>query len=181
MEPKKQQALAKRTGMNSQKEFLAEYDPRMALTKLNKIRTLPDIFKHKTPSLARLRKAFDEDFVVDYLQLWIIRMNDIVGCTNKMNDEQVAYTAQLIYNEFPVLTISDIKYVFDGIVSGRYGELYNTIDSTKVCTWFRKHWDHRMNEAEQQAYLDHISNKPREDTGRHKDPRQIHKLWKKLK
>lgn len=119
-----------------------------------------DIFRKKTPSLAKIRKDSGEQFVIDYLTLWLIEINDMVNVENKMSDVQVQYTARLIINEHPLLTIADIKYVYDGIVSGRYGILYNRINSLTICSWFRKHWDDRLTEAANESYEDHLKQKP---------------------
>ncbi len=175
------QELQKVTERQQKREFLTKYNPSVALTTLDEVKSLPDVFRVKTPSLARLQNDFDKEFVVDYLQLWIIKINDMVNAKNKMNDQQVQYTAQLILNENPLLTIADIKFVFDGIVSGRFGEMYNTIDCPKLCTWFRKHWEHRLSEAEAQSHIRHMERKEPRVERENTEIQKIKEAYKKWK
>jgi len=121
---------------------------------LDSVRSLPDVYRVKTPSLARMRREVSEEFVLDYLTLWIAELNGIVGVKNTMNETQIRYTAKLILQENPLITVADIKYVFDGVASGKYGELYNSLDCPKICSWFRKHWSERLEAAEQQSIVE---------------------------
>lgn len=125
------------------------------MQRLDHVRSVPDIFRAKTPSLARLKKEYGERLPVDYLMLWILAINDMVNVGNKMTAFQIEYTAKLIYKENPLLTIADIKFVFDKAVSGAFGELYNRIDSAMICTWFRKHWSERLDIGEQVSQEQH--------------------------
>ncbi len=127
------------------------------MMKLDEVRSIPDIFRTKTPSLAKIKKEYGPQMPVDYLALWIIAINDMVNVGNKMTGFQTEYTAKLIFKENPLLTIADIKFVFDKAISGAYGELYNRLDTPIICTWFRRHWQERLETAEAKAIEDHQS------------------------
>ncbi len=100
-----------------------------------------------------------ETYALDYLMKWIILLNKMVNVGNKMQAFQVKYTAKLILDENPLLTIADIKYVFDKAISGHYGELYNRLDSTVLCRWFRQHWDERLEAAGIESEISHTQSK----------------------
>ena len=133
--------------------------PEKAIEKLDYVKSLPDIYRQKTPSLAKLRREMGEDYALKYLMQWIILLNKMVNVGNKMQAFQVKYTAKLIMNENPLLTIADIKYVFDRAVSGHYGELYNRLDSAVMCRWFRQHWDERLDAAGAESETRHSEKK----------------------
>ena len=139
------------------KSFLTEYKPQSMMQRLDNVKSLPDVWKAKTPSLARMRKQYGERLPVDYLTLWILAINDMVNVGNKMTAFQMEYTAKLVFKENPLLTIADIKFVFDRAVSGSFGELYNRLDSAMICTWFRKHWVERLEAAEQHSQEKHYN------------------------
>lgn len=79
----------------------------------------------------------------------------MLNVSTRMNETQVEYTARMILAENPLLTIADIKYVFDSAVTGKYGLLYNRLDPQVICTWFRKHWDDRLEAAENESMKEH--------------------------
>ena len=105
-----------------------------------------------------MKKEHGREFATDYLMLWVIEINEMVNIGSKMTSAQIKYTANLIVNEYPLMTVADIKYVFDKAMTGKYGELYNRIDSMTICGWFNKHWNERMDEAEQQSMSKHYEN-----------------------
>ncbi len=158
MENKKEKSLTV-GGRETVEEWLNLYSHSKAVQTLKRVNSLPDVFRAKTPSLARTAKDFGEEFTIRYLAEWIAEMNDLSGAGNTMTEKQCLHAAQLIMNENPMLTVADIKLVFDNAVSGRYGSLYNSVDIPKVCSWFRKHWQERLEEAEHQSYINHIGTK----------------------
>lgn len=97
-----------------------------------------------------------------------------------MNDVQVKYTAQLILQEFPLLTVADIKFVFDGVMSGRYGKTYHQLDSLTICGWFREHWEQRLNAAEQESMMKHSRTKDTEDS-RAREVKKLRDVFKNSK
>lgn len=151
--------------MHTSKSSIEKWQPENALVNLSDVRKLPDIFTVKTPSLARLKREMGEEYTQDYLARWIILINKMVNVGNKMNAMQVKYTAQLIISENPLLTIADIKYVFDRAISGQYGELYNRLDSSVICKWFRQHWDERLEAGAAQSEVEHQQRKSWEQGG----------------
>ena len=161
-EEPKEIVLAKTTGV----QFLKDLSPGRALSVLKDVRSVPDVWRAKTPSLAALKNHYGEDFPVDYMALWLIQINDMLNLTNKMSGAQIDITARLIFNENPMLTIADIKVVFDRAVSGSFGEIYNRLDSAIVCKWFRDYWDERLNTAADHSIEQHRSRMTQEQSER---------------
>lgn len=113
------------------------------------------MYRVETPTLGLMRQDCGEEFVVNYLASWIITLNDMLNLGNSMKDAQVEYAAKMILDENPLLTVADIKFIFDSAVTGKYGLLYNRLDTQIVCTWFRKHWEERLDCAENESIMAH--------------------------
>ncbi len=164
-EPSREIELAKTTGV----QFSKDLSPAGALVRLKNVRSIPDVWAAKTPSLASIRVHYGEDFVLAYIATWILMINDMLNLTNKMSGAQIEITCQLILNENPLLTVADIKLVFDKAVSGAFGELYNRLDSAIVCKWFRDYWDERLNTAAEHSIEQHKRTMTQDQTSRRKD------------
>jgi len=55
-----------------------------------------------------------------------------------MNDTQVAQTASIIYDEYPMLTVSDVSLFFRMCKIGRFGEMVD-LDGTTIIRWCDKY------------------------------------------
>ena len=145
------------------------------------IKGVPDIFKSKTPSLARMKKEKGEEYTLKYLQMWIVTINDLSGVDKQMNEIQVQYTSKLVFQENPLLTVADIKLVCDRILSGHYGELYNMINSVKICKCFKEYWDERLEIGEQQSYIEHQENIKKESNTERMSEKGINEIKEAVK
>jgi hypothetical protein len=146
--------------ISSNQNYLSAYNPDKAIVSLQHVVNLPDVWRTKTPSLARINREAGTDLVVDLLSLWITRINKMLNITNPMSPEQITYTARQVFAQNPMLTIADIKLVFDRSVTGQYGKDYNRLDSSVICSWFRNHWEERLQAAELAQIDAHASTKP---------------------
>lgn len=133
---------------------------------LSEVRSLPDVWRKKTHSLARIRKESSEEFAEDYIKIWLLELNELLNVSKPMNEKQIDFTAKMILQENPLLTVADIKLVINNAASGKYGKDYNRVDSAVICEWFRKHWDERMNAAEMSSLEEHSKNKRQPDMPR---------------
>ena len=59
-----------------------------------------------------------------------------------MNDQQIAETATLIMEEFPNLTIADVKLFIRRLKCNAYGEVYD-LDGQSFFGWMRKYIEER--------------------------------------
>ncbi len=122
------------------------------------MKSIPDIWEAKTPSLGSIRKAFGEDYALAYLELWIVKFVDSINTSTKMSPNQIKDTALLVISEMPYITIADISFVFREAMKGAYGDVYNRVDCMVIYKWFTTHWNNRLNEAEQSSLMKHGDN-----------------------
>lgn len=101
--------------------------------------------KSNTLSLAEIRKNADEQTSLSILHAWLISLNDFINCSRKMNPEQIKELAIYILQDYYYLTMADIYLVVTRIKKGYYGQLYESIDGTKILSFFEKYSDERAN------------------------------------
>lgn len=62
-----------------------------------------------------------------------------------MNAPQISLCAEMVLQEydFKNLKIADLNLLTKQVISGQYGEFYESISIPKVIEWFRKYFDFR--------------------------------------
>ena len=119
------------------------------------INTLPAVFESKLPSLAKVRKAYGEDFTEDYVAVWITNLVEFFQVGKRMGESQIMETAMFVMQDYYMLTLADINLVFTRAKKGFYGELYDRLDGAVILSWFRKYFDERCQEAENISLRQH--------------------------
>jgi len=125
------------------------------------VKSLPDVFKVKTPSLKQLEILNGAGYVILYLNSWIIDTVSFFNIGKVMKDLQVMETSLLIYQEYPFISIHEIYFVFNQAKKGMYGSLYDRLDGSIILTWFNLYWESRLNAAEFISVSQHTSTKER--------------------
>lgn len=129
------------------KQFLNEFAPGKCLRLFSKTTTPAQALRSKAPTLASIRKNYSEDFLVAYIAVWIVNLNDFVNASRKMSPEQMEETAFMIYQEYYYMNLADINLVFRKIKKGEFGQLFAELDGVKILGWFEKYNQERMTTA----------------------------------
>lgn len=61
-----------------------------------------------------------------------------------MTAEQMALCSKLICKEYHFLNPNEIKYVFNNAIMGKYGKVYDRLDTPLIMEWFTNYIDERM-------------------------------------
>jgi len=130
-------------------QFLNSYAPGKCLRIFSKTTTPALAMKSDAPTLASIRKNYSEDFLIAYIAVWIVNLNDFVNANRKMVPEQIEETAFMIYQEYYYLNLADINLVFRKIKMGEFGQLFAELDGVKILGWFDKYTQERMGVAVQ--------------------------------
>lgn len=129
--------LVEQTNLPAQPEvFVVQYAPLSCLKQFSKANTPALCVDSGTPSLGQIRKAYDLDFALAYIELWIDNLNDFVNAARRMSPAQMQETAAILFQEYPYLNIADINLVFRRIKKGEFGQLFAEIDGIKILGWF---------------------------------------------
>jgi len=122
-----------------QKNILQRYNPDDTMFELINIKTLPQCLSSKTPALAELKRDSGEEKVLTLLEMWILDVNKFFNMNNKMSPVQIKQTALMVLQDFYYFKIADINYLFTQAKKGKYGEMYGSLDGSKIYRWFESH------------------------------------------
>ena len=124
--------------------YLVRYGPGK-IKNFRKIDSIKKAVESDTVSLAVLRKANSEKAVIEYIILWLVRLNEFLNISRKMSFEQMQQTAEYILQDYYYLKQADLYYIFSQAEKGRYGEFYDCLDGAKILSWFEKYDIERAN------------------------------------
>ncbi len=134
---------------------LVKYSPRTSIVGLKKVNTVSLCFNSDTPSLAELKKDNGEDKVLSLLEIWILDINDFFNVNNKMKPGQIKETAIMVLQDFYYLKIADLNFVFTNAKKGKYGNLYGSLDGSKIYQWFSEHDNERAGVVYRERLKEH--------------------------
>jgi len=125
-------------------DYLVKYSPKNLKTFAG-ITCIKDAVESESVSLAVLKKQTSEESTIEYIILWISRLNKFLNISRKMTFEQMQKTSQYILQDYYYLKQSDLYFVFSQAEKGRYGKFYDCLDGAKILSWFEKYDIERAN------------------------------------
>lgn len=96
-----------------------------------------------------------------------------------MPEDQIELCSIEITNQYGALKISDLTLIFKRIISGQYGELYESISIPKVLKWFSDYFDERCNHAEQLSLRQHYEDSKSLDSLNYSS--SVERIWQGAK
>lgn len=107
------------------------------------------------PTLGTIQREKGREFTEGLIMGWLVYLNDILNLNKPMTEDQIEMCAVEVNNEFYGLKMSDLTLLFKRIISGAYGEFYESLTIPKVLTFFRTYFDERCELAEMQSLRAH--------------------------
>jgi hypothetical protein len=135
------QELAKITN----NQFLKDYSIPAINRKYRSINSVSQAIDLNTPSLAKINKHFGEDFILAYIEGWIVNLRKFLNVGKSMTDNQTEETAIFILSEYYSITIADIYLVFKKAKLGHFGKIYDRLDGQVILSWFDEFFKERCN------------------------------------
>ena len=120
-----------------------------------KLPTIREAMNAEAPTLAAFQRTKGKDFTVALVMGWLVYLNDILNLNKPMTEDQVELCALEVVEAYYTLKMSDLTYLFRKIISGTYGEFYESLTVAKVLSFFRDYFEHRCNIAEEYTVRDH--------------------------
>ena len=130
-------------------------EPINAYQNLGTVKSVSDALKSQSMSLVSVKKELGEERILSYLIKWIIATNDFINVKNKQTPDQIKLTARYILQDYYYFKISDIYLIFTNAQKGRYGQFYDSIDGSKILSWFESYAKERSEIAESISFLEH--------------------------
>lgn len=107
------------------------------------------------PTLAAINRENGKEFSAALVMGWLVYLNDMLNLNKPMTEDQIENCATDVINLYGSLKMSDVTYLFRKIISGQYGEFYESLTVQKVLTFFREYFDDRCSLAELESQRDH--------------------------
>lgn len=126
---------------------------------LRKVNQITDVFNIKTPALSLIKKEYGKEFMIDYLLIWFIEINNLLG--SKMSDDEIITLAINIYEDFYFLTIADLKLIVLKVKKTKFFH----INATEIYKVFVDYFEERCNQAQIFSEIEHHKNKEMSNIG----------------
>jgi hypothetical protein len=127
--------------------FLEEYNVGKCIRKYSKTDSSALALKSGAPSLANVMRTYGDDYIIAYIAMWLIGLNDFLNIKRKLNDPQIEELSFMLYQEYYYLNLADINLIFRKIKRGDYGQMYESIDGHKLLLWFEEYSSERARVA----------------------------------
>lgn len=108
---------------------------------------MKDAINLPSKTLGDFKRLYGKDWVVAYLNMWLIDLNDSSGVKNPMNDVQIEFTSERIYESYS-LKVTDLTLFFRNIKEGVYGSFYENLSQEKIMGWLKEYFDLRCEYAQ---------------------------------
>ena len=139
----------------SSERLLSVYSPVNCMRHAGKLATIEHAMNSTAPTLGTLHREKSRDFTIGLVMGWLVYLNDLLALRKSMSEDQIEMCAIDITDTFYTLKMSDLAYLFRRIISGQYGEFYESLTISKVLTFFREYFDERCKHAAQQSIRQH--------------------------
>jgi len=120
-----------------------------------KLATIDDAMNSPAPTLGTFHREKSRDFTIGLVMGWLVYLNDLLNLKKPMSEDQIEMCAIEITDTFYSLKMSDLAYLFRRIISGQYGEFYESLTISKVLTFFREYFDERCKHAARESERRH--------------------------
>lgn len=133
---------------------MALYSPKNCFKHSRKIKTVKDAITLPSKTLGQLKALYGRDWILAYIEMWLIDLNDEANVKNPMSSTQIMSTAERIYDGYS-LKITDITLFFRNIKDGVYGAFYESLSREKIMEWLGRYYDERCEYASFMAGSSH--------------------------
>ena len=109
------------------------------------IQKIQDCANSPAPSMLQIKNDKGIQLALDFITLQLIRLNELLNLSRSMNNAQIEFVSNQILKDYPLnqLKSTDIKFVFDEILSGKHGKMYGSIDPPFIISCLRNHFNNR--------------------------------------
>lgn len=135
-------------GLVTKEQFLQEYSIPACLMKYNHVKSVEIALMEYSPSLSLLAKKHTKEYILAYIEMWILSLNEFVNIKYGMNPKQMKETAYYIYQDYYYFKISDITLIFTNAKKGYFGEFHHSLDGSMILSWFSKYSKERADISE---------------------------------
>lgn len=148
---------------------------------MHKLKSVSDAMNANAPSVTAIKRDCGEEFTHNLLMMWLVFVNEVLNLNKPMSEAQIRLCATHILKDFNHLKMSDLSLLFNRIITGQYGEFYESLSIAKVLTFFRDYEKERTEAAIYEAEIQHQEfryQESKEENSMDYLKRQIKKLYR---
>ncbi|GEM55261.1 hypothetical protein B0A58_07340 [Flavobacterium branchiophilum NBRC 15030 = ATCC 35035] len=134
-----------------QTQALTNYLPENFIPKVKAIKTVKQALEQRTSSLAKIKKNVGTVRTEALIKVYLVRLNDLLDLKKPLSEEAINEIANILTTDYYSLTMTDIVFVLQQAVKGKYGEMFESLNIPKVIKWFEIYFNERCNTAEQMS------------------------------
>lgn len=75
----------------------------------------------------------------------LLELNEFSNVSRKMNEPQIVETVNMLYNEYPNLSLQEYQVFFNKIKTGYFGQLYESLDGIKIMAFMKEFYNEMVN------------------------------------
>jgi hypothetical protein len=135
----------------AQTKALTNYLPENFLPKIKTITTVKQALEQSTSSLAKIKKNVGAVRTEALIKVYLVRLNDLLDLKKPLSEEAINEIANILTTEYYNLTMTDVVFVLQQAIKGKYGEMFESLNIPKVIKWFETYFNERCNTAEQMS------------------------------
>lgn len=135
--------------------------------------TIAEAMNAPAPTIGMLQREKNRDFALGLVMGWLVYLNDILNLNKPMTEDQIELCAAEVVDAYYALKMSDLTFLCKKIISGQYGEFYESLTIQKVLTFFRQYFEERCQLAEQQSYRAHADFASNQEFNYSNNPRRL--------
>lgn len=142
---------------NSKEKFLKEHSIANCIMNFKGLNNISKILNSNTIRLSDIKKKFNENFAIGYIEIWLFDLNDYFNFNRKLTPTQITEIACYIYTDFYLLNLAELTSIFINIKKMKLGALYQNLDGGVIYSYFYDYWSKRI------EYLESINKKKLDD------------------
>jgi len=135
----------------AQTKALTNYLPENFLPKVKAITTVKQALEQSTSSLAKIKKNVGTVRTEALIKIYLVRLNEILDLKKPLSEDGINEIANILLTEYYNLSMTDVVFVLQQAIKGKYGEMFESLNIPKVIKWFETYFNERCNTAEQMS------------------------------
>ena len=135
----------------AQTQALTNYLPEKFWPKVREIKTIKQVLEQKPSSLAKIKKSVGTVRTEALIKVYLVKLNDLLDLKKPLSEEAINEIANILTTEYYNLSMTDVVFVLQQAIKGKYGEMFESLNIPKVIKWFETYFNERCNTAEQMS------------------------------
>jgi hypothetical protein len=142
----------------AQTKALTNYLPENFLPKIKAITTVKQALEQRTSSLAKIKRNVGTVRTEALIKVYLVRINELLDLKKPLSENAINEIALILVTDYYMLSMTDIVFVLQQALKGKYGELFESLSIPKVIKWFETYFNERCNEAEIMSHKESSKN-----------------------